>query len=1446
MNKTMKIIKFKKIFAIISLAAQLIFQPVIPIFVLAQEADTSIAPPPNISPIAAISGPSLITPGGAAQFSSAGSSDPDGFISGYSWDFSYDGQIFNIESTEANPAYTYKTFGVYTVALQAIDNQGAVSNISIASITINSTPKVMRIEMEPIPAYWDYELDGKLRSYDPEGDAITPKRQWYKNGIPIPGAVNRHLELSAYTDIQPNDVLTVAISACDKHACSPPFTSDPLAISNYLPEAKANGPYSGYAFKLIKFSSAGSIDTEGPIAGYEWDFDYDGANFTIDSTEENPEFTYKKGGKFKAALRVIDKTGGKSSISAASVSVNGPPVIKSIIFFPSDPHLGEDLNALPSVLDGDGDPVTMKYKWRKNGDLIPEAVGDNLDLAIGGDIRKGDSLELEVEACDPFSCSPVFSSAKMIIINKTPTALIDGPFLAKRGEPLILAAPDSGDQDGAISKYEWDLHYDGNSFDAESEGLSPQINFDAIGSYTIGLRVTDDERAVSEIATSIVTVCEPSECGKSVLVNNHDEASVANNIVVDAYTGNNNVAGGSGGDVGDDGQAGSGGTGLISSGNAVGVANASNIVNTNLINAAVDQSHQNVYGVYQGDLNVAGQLDALSEQSGGTGDISLLTINNQNSADVSTVITVNAGTGGNSSAGNGALTNTGNVQAAANIFNLVNTNVVGGSFLFSSMNVFGEWNGDLVLPGDLVYTLQSQGIDIIELLNNNTLELENIIKALGNTGDNSATALEGGDSEISTGLARVFSKVFNFANLNIVGGNYLLFIPNILGQWKGKVIDGEDGDYNLAFVNEGKKKKVKTVAANGNKAKVSNAIYINGDTGANSAGSDKSNASVNSGRVDVVANIMNFVNSNLVNTNIVVSVLNMFGSWSGNIVYAYPDLAAALDDGADFVAPGNSLIYTIAYGNGGKAKAKEVKTSLTLPEGVVYQSNTGGTDPVISGNTLTWSAPVVSNSEVKSFTVQTTVSSDLSPATATLEAVVAVSTQTREKRTENNSATIQTAVQFPANDPPVPPGPDTGSGNQPPSDNNGAEKISASLVVKKFNDAKGSKAPGDIVNFTVSVENTGNALIDKVKIADILRNPKDKSLKKNYWEIGEVMPGEEFEITYSVAVSSDAMAGTYTNTAQASGVIQGDDAIIYSNEAKSSFSVRDSPPINNAKDGNTVDQNNQSDSSVDSGGTSGNSTGEKISNKLEISKTNDLTGPIQPGSIVGYSITLKNTGDSTIKNIVVSDELVNGLSKIVLAAEDLRDKKITTWDFKELKPGVGLRITYQLAISGNAPAGFYTNTTWAEGEAKGGDKVYSNAASSTIEILSMLGVNIPADSGDFFGIASASAAENMLGFPSLFSPLRQIAGAETCQSWPQSIWILLFLLYASILVWFYFFDGKKWRVVFPSALTIVAIGVYLIYACPGSFIWWPMSVLASGFALTALAINFHRNRRAMA
>jgi PKD repeat protein len=74
----------------------------------------------NIPPTANANGPYTGDPGVALNFSSAGSSDSDGSIASYQWNFG-DGNT----STQANPSHTYATAGAYTVTLTVTDNEGA-------------------------------------------------------------------------------------------------------------------------------------------------------------------------------------------------------------------------------------------------------------------------------------------------------------------------------------------------------------------------------------------------------------------------------------------------------------------------------------------------------------------------------------------------------------------------------------------------------------------------------------------------------------------------------------------------------------------------------------------------------------------------------------------------------------------------------------------------------------------------------------------------------------------------------------------------------------------------------------------------------------------------------------------------------------------------------------------------------------------------------------------------------------------------------------------------------------------------------------------------------------------------------------------------------------------------------------------------------------------------
>jgi PKD repeat protein len=88
----------------------------------------------NIAPTANANGPYTGTAGSAVNFSSAGSSDSDGNIASYAWNFG-DGS----SSTSANPSHTYSAAGTYNVSLVVTDNDGANSSPSTTTATISSS-----------------------------------------------------------------------------------------------------------------------------------------------------------------------------------------------------------------------------------------------------------------------------------------------------------------------------------------------------------------------------------------------------------------------------------------------------------------------------------------------------------------------------------------------------------------------------------------------------------------------------------------------------------------------------------------------------------------------------------------------------------------------------------------------------------------------------------------------------------------------------------------------------------------------------------------------------------------------------------------------------------------------------------------------------------------------------------------------------------------------------------------------------------------------------------------------------------------------------------------------------------------------------------------------------------------------------------------------------------
>jgi hypothetical protein len=95
-------------------------------------------------------------------------------------------------------------------------------------------------------------------------------------------------------------------------------------------------------------------------------------------------------------------------------------------------------------------------------------------------------------------------------VNEAPTSLPGGPYNALLNQIFNLAGDGTDPDAGQSLVYQWDLNYDGTRFDIEALGKSPTVTYSTPGTFTIGLRVTDNGTpSLSSLSTTTVTISAP-------------------------------------------------------------------------------------------------------------------------------------------------------------------------------------------------------------------------------------------------------------------------------------------------------------------------------------------------------------------------------------------------------------------------------------------------------------------------------------------------------------------------------------------------------------------------------------------------------------------------------------------------------------------------------------------------------------------------------------------------------------------------------------------------------------------------------------------------------------------------------------------------------------------------------------------------------------------------
>ena len=318
----------------------------------------------------------------------------------------------------------------------------------------------------------------------------------------------------------------------------------------------------------------------------------------------------------------------------------------------------------------------------------------------------------------------------------------------------------------------------------------------------------------------------------------------------------------------------------IETGDAVSDVDMVTVANTNLVNAEITYHIENIY------IDENGDIDLSKSESYETQSSVNLEITQQNQAVVNNVVTAIANSGANTINGSSGDITTGTATVVVNIFNFINANFVNSVWQFVVINIFGNVQGNIILPELGEEELSLLGTVSGDVSQENSAEVENTIDASANTGENQVS----GSGSIETGDATSVVNNQNFVNFNLLGGVYYMLLVNNFGNWDGQFLGWGSLSaatpvwgqmlfmpyFNLQIDENG----VLVAADQTNNAQLNNQITASANTGGNLI---DGNGQIITGNAYSAVNLINFVNTNVVNSVGFFGIINIFGSLTGNI-----------------------------------------------------------------------------------------------------------------------------------------------------------------------------------------------------------------------------------------------------------------------------------------------------------------------------------------------------------------------------------------------------------------------------------------------------------------------------------------------------------------------------------------------------------------------------------
>jgi PKD repeat protein len=252
-------------------------------------------------------------------FNASASSAPFGALSKYQWNFG-DGTAVQ-STTSVTITHVFAASGTYVVNLVVLDADGKASTVFSQNVTlsvplVNQPPTAQFVAAVNalsvgVDAILSTDPDGTITTYvwnfgDPNSTANTATGRTATHAYAVTGSYTVTLVVTDNTGLTATNPQKVSIVGAPNISPIALFTSSPNAL-------------------LVDFSATSSIDPDGTIVAYSWDFG-EPKSATNTDTVAAPTHAYKFAGSYTVTLTVTDNQGA-TGVKQALVTVSGPLAI---------------------------------------------------------------------------------------------------------------------------------------------------------------------------------------------------------------------------------------------------------------------------------------------------------------------------------------------------------------------------------------------------------------------------------------------------------------------------------------------------------------------------------------------------------------------------------------------------------------------------------------------------------------------------------------------------------------------------------------------------------------------------------------------------------------------------------------------------------------------------------------------------------------------------------------------------------------------------------------------------------------------------------------------------------------------------------------------------------------------------------------------------------------